>query len=234
MSKTPLKGAGREVRALVEEFSDRLLGEEEACFRRMDTAFRSGIGDLPRDIQSRLARVGGTPSRLTSERPLQNRILRGQQQAAQAAGEHVRRLVEDAEGLAYQSIGKELRVCERALGRAYQGLATKAVEAAQKQGASLVDASAQDYAAEATAAIGRFRTQMLAQMRGSAPDDLLLRLFFEEKVRGVRGFTSRGVWWWTPTDLKAVARRWAIEAGNTARLNAMRQFNEIGRDLGAA
>lgn len=233
MSKAPLKGAGREVRSLVEQFSDALLAEEERCFARVDASFRQAVGDLPADVVSRLGRVSGQPARLRSERPLQNRLLRGQQSAATDAGQHVRALAERAEQMAYQSIARELRVCERTMSRRYRGLTTAAVEAAQEQGASLVDVSAEDYAAAATAAIGRFRTAMLLQFGLAEGDaDLVPRLFSETKVTGVRGFGGRGVWWGTPADLKAVARRWAVEIANTTRTAVMVQFNEIGAERG--
>lgn len=233
MSGPRLKEPGRQVRSLVEQFSDTLLAEEEKCFARIDAAFRSGVGDLPADVRSRLARVAGDPKRLKSETPLQNRILRGQQRSCEEAGEAARRLVEDSERLAYAAIGRELRVCEGTLGRRYRGLTAEAVQAAQEQGASLVDASATDFAPAATAAIGRFRTQMLAQFGRAADErEILARLFTESRVRGVRGFTSRGVWWWTPTDLKAEARAWSIKAANTARTEAMRQFNVLGAERG--
>lgn len=220
------KSAGSKVGALLDTLSLSLLMEEELCRQHMEALF---VGGVPAAAET-LTQVIGKGARS---------VQAAADDVAAAAGRVLvstegpfRALADLAVGRGLESIREELTHCEDTLGPKYHGLASDACDAADNAQEALVTLAMMQYRANAGTALTWLGQQLALETRLSLhlqepPEVLIARLVSPESVR-VEQHTGRGLWWKVLEHATRITREIEFATVNTARTEAMTQFNRLG------
>lgn len=228
MARVRKRKAAELLGSLSDALSDDLLGDEEEARANMEAVFIGAISPVAEALE-----------RLQTESDVDDvvdLVTRSAEQVALATAGPFRVLTERAVAKGLSSITAELQVVESTLGTRYAGLADAAVLRVSRNVDVLLDFTAGTYLTALQPTMSWWRTQLDLELRVAVADressrEVLIRLISPAPVR-LREHSGRGLWWKVLEACNRVTRECEIGAVNSARTEAMVQFNAIGEERG--
>jgi hypothetical protein len=228
--RAPLS-AGSSVLAAAGRFSNALLIEEQTCFETIDRLFEMVVAAAVPKIRDGWRRSGGSVVGLPKDTVLRQELLKVVAGGLTAVRPHVAFLATTAQTMALDAIGAELRLCESTLPPKYAGTAAAAVEAARRGVRDVPTAAMRQFVAQEPRLLDDTDQAVQAQLRAAAEgNESLVRVtarLCSLQLLNWTGNGGMGVLLRPRSSLHAAARNVSIGLSNTAREQAMGQFNAI-------
>lgn len=228
------RSAGSHVLARAQRLSDETLAVEKQCSAAVGRVLAARVGVATEAFGAGWKRSKDDPKALIRDARMMARITEAHGRVLKQA----QPLIEDATrqvlGMAVESIGEELRWCEKTLAQRYGGITDEALARVQMsiEDGGWMDARLTAIGQAVPRAGVTFEREAKRQVQfsgqyGDTQAAARGRLFSQIPNR-LLGNSGLGIWWRTAYDLDAVITEASITVQSQVRTAAMAAFNEAG------